>query len=69
MELKARIGSAGARIAIVLSLALLAVPATAQDLGSVNPEPLPPLAKPDDPRTPERMADLPAGCRQLLVAP
>src|SRR5207244_13059832 len=29
-------------------------PATAQDKGSVNPEPLPPLAHPDDPKTPAR---------------
>jgi penicillin-insensitive murein DD-endopeptidase len=29
-------------------------PATAQDKGSVNPEPLPPLARPDDPKTPAR---------------
>jgi penicillin-insensitive murein endopeptidase len=29
-------------------------PASAQDKGSVNPEPLPPLAKPDDPATPAR---------------
>ena len=54
MRLNARTGSVLARIAIVFSLPLLARPATAQDLGSVNPEPLPPLAKPDDPRTPAK---------------
>jgi len=31
-----------------------AVPASAQDKGSVNPKPLPPLAKPDDPATPAK---------------
>jgi penicillin-insensitive murein endopeptidase len=42
------------------ALSLLAVAmfvgdtASAQDKGSVNPEPLPPLAKPDDPKTPAR---------------
>jgi penicillin-insensitive murein DD-endopeptidase len=29
-------------------------PASAQDKGSVNPQPLPPLAKPDDPATPAK---------------
>jgi penicillin-insensitive murein DD-endopeptidase len=38
-----------------LALAMvLASAAAAQDRGSVNPEPLPPLAHPDDPRTPAR---------------
>jgi penicillin-insensitive murein endopeptidase len=43
--------------ATLLLLALLFVAANsaaAQDRGSVNPEPLPPLAKPDDPATPAK---------------
>ena len=43
---------AGAVLWAVLLVA--AVPAAAQDKGSVNPAPLPPLAKPDDPATPAR---------------
>ena len=41
---------------IVLTLALLAtvLPAKAQDRGSVNPAPLPPLANPQDPKTAAR---------------
>ncbi|HWV52083.1 penicillin-insensitive murein endopeptidase [Pseudorhodoplanes sp.] len=31
-----------------------AVPATAQDKGTVDPKPLPPLANPDDPKTPAK---------------
>ena len=40
---------------LLLAAAFAAVdPASAQDRGSVNPDPLPPLAKPDDPATPAR---------------
>jgi penicillin-insensitive murein DD-endopeptidase len=35
-------------------LALAAGPAAAQDKGTLNPQPLPPLANPDDPRTPAK---------------
>ncbi len=39
----------------LFALAFLAGgPVSAQDKGSVNPEPLPPLAHPDDPKTPAR---------------
>jgi penicillin-insensitive murein DD-endopeptidase len=43
--------SAAAGLCAVL---VFADPASAQDKGSVNPEPLPPLAKPDDPKTPAK---------------
>jgi penicillin-insensitive murein DD-endopeptidase len=33
---------------------LMGEPASAQDKGSVNPEPLPPIARPDDPKMPAR---------------
>ena len=47
--------SAGLALAIVLALALAGVqPAPAQDLGTLDPQPLPPLAKPDDPSNPAR---------------
>jgi penicillin-insensitive murein DD-endopeptidase len=40
---------------LLLAAAIAAVdPAHAQDKGSVNPQPLPPLAKPDDPATPAK---------------
>jgi penicillin-insensitive murein DD-endopeptidase len=40
---------------LLLAAAFAAVdPASAQDKGSVNPQPLPPLAKPDDPATPAK---------------
>jgi penicillin-insensitive murein DD-endopeptidase len=40
---------------LLLAAAIAAVdPASAQDKGSVNPQPLPPLAKPDDPATPAK---------------
>src|SRR5882757_5730990 len=43
-------GRSRRRALIVLAMVLgLADPATAQDKGSVNPKPLPPLANPDDP--------------------
>src|SRR6516165_9200975 len=42
--------------AAVLVLAVLFAPqvARAQDRGTLNPQPLPPLAKPDDPATPAK---------------
>src|SRR5262249_39747687 len=45
-----------ARCAGALLLAQLLVPTTAmaQDKGTLNPRPLPPLAKPDDPATPAK---------------
>ena len=48
--------NAARRAAPWLCTALLWMPqaAAAQDRGSVNPEPLPPLAKPDDPATPAK---------------
>jgi penicillin-insensitive murein DD-endopeptidase len=47
--------NAGLALAIVLALALAGVqPAPAQDLGTLDPQPLPPLAKPDDPSNPAR---------------
>ena len=44
------------RAAAVLLLAALLAPqvASAQDKGTLNPQPLPPLAKPDDPATPAK---------------
>ena len=39
---------------VALIAALAAAPAHAQDKGTVNPKPLPPLAKPDDPKTPAK---------------
>ena len=41
-------------LALALAAALATVPAAAQDRGSVNPKPLPPLANPDDPSTPAK---------------
>jgi penicillin-insensitive murein endopeptidase len=38
------------RLILTLLLILIASPAPAQDKGSVNPQPLPPLANPDDPK-------------------
>jgi penicillin-insensitive murein endopeptidase len=47
-------GSRG-RYALVLAVAVMSAgPVSAQDKGSVNPAPLPPLARPDDPATPAR---------------
>jgi penicillin-insensitive murein DD-endopeptidase len=40
-------------IALVL-VVLVAGPAVAQDKGTLNPQPLPPLANPDDPKTPAK---------------
>src|SRR5438105_9253760 len=45
------------RIGVALALALVvagAGVASAQDKGTVNPKPLPPLANPDDPKTPAK---------------
>src|SRR5436305_2464008 len=41
-------------IALALAASLLAGAAQAQDKGSVDPKPLPPLAKPDDPKNPAK---------------
>ncbi len=40
--------------ATLLALALCAVPALAQDKGTLAPRVLPPLANPDDPATPAK---------------
>src|ERR1700760_305620 len=44
--------------ASLVCVALLPIPVTlparAQDLGTLNPQPLPPLAHPDDPKTPAK---------------
>ena len=43
------------RIMAALALAGAFVPAaSAQDIGTLNPKPLPPLAHPDDPKTPAK---------------
>jgi penicillin-insensitive murein endopeptidase len=39
------------RFVLVVALSAMAAPAAAQDRGSVNPAPLPPLANPQDPKT------------------
>src|SRR6185369_16382651 len=41
-------------IVAVLAAAFAALPASAQDKGTVDPKPLPPLAKPDDPKNPAK---------------
>jgi len=46
--------SAKSIVGPLLVLALAVVPAVAQDLGTLNPQPLPPLAHPDDPKTPAK---------------
>jgi len=38
----------------LLTAAILAMPAQAQDKGAVDPKPLPPLANPDDPKNPAK---------------
>src|SRR3954453_3312899 len=43
-----------ARALLVLLTMFAAVPATAQDKGTVDPKPLPPLAHPDDPKNPAK---------------
>jgi penicillin-insensitive murein endopeptidase len=54
-RLKARISSLAWRITLLLAPALLAANfAAVQDLGSVNPEPLPQLANPNDRATPAK---------------
>lgn len=40
--------------ALILALTAAIAPASAQDKGSVNPKPLPPLANPNDPNTPAK---------------
>ena len=50
-EARRRIGPRAA--ALVLAL-LAPFSAVAQDRGTLNPQPLPPLAKPDDPATPAK---------------
>jgi penicillin-insensitive murein DD-endopeptidase len=44
----------GCVLAAALAMTLLASPAAAQDKGTLNPKPLPPLANPDDPATPAK---------------
>jgi penicillin-insensitive murein endopeptidase len=41
-------------IAATIVLTMMAGPAFAQDIGTLNPKPLPPLAHPDDPKTPAK---------------
>jgi penicillin-insensitive murein endopeptidase len=54
-RLKARIGGLAWCITLVLALSLLAADfAAAQDKGSVDPEPLPALANPNNPATPAK---------------
>jgi Penicillin-insensitive murein endopeptidase len=54
-RLKARISGLAWRITRLLALSLLATNlAAAQDKGGVNPDPLPPLANPNDPATPAK---------------
>ena len=40
--------------AAILTLVLLAAPSLAQDRGTLDPKPLPPLANPNDPKTPAK---------------
>jgi penicillin-insensitive murein endopeptidase len=42
------------RILAALALTAAFAPASAQDIGTLNPQPLPPLAHPDDPKTPAK---------------
>jgi hypothetical protein len=61
-RLKARISGLAWRITLLLAPALLVANfAAAQDLGSVNPEPLPPLANPNDPATPAEVHESASG--------
>ena len=39
---------------LLLLLAIAAIPAWAQDPGTLDPKPLPPLANPNDPQLPAR---------------
>ena len=60
------------RIATSLLIVLLAgAHAAAQDKGTVNPKPLPPLAKPDDPKNPakELFARKPAAANMAAASP
>src|SRR3954462_14555997 len=43
-----------ARALLLLLTMFAAVPAAAQDKGTVDPKPLPPLAHPDDPKNPAK---------------
>src|SRR5437773_9638314 len=47
-------GIAACGAALALAALLAPSSATAQDKGTLNPQPLPPLAKPDDPATPAK---------------
>ena len=51
-----------------LAIVAAAVPARAQDVGSVTPKPLPPLANPDDPKTPAKQLFGRAGYAAPLAA-
>src|ERR1700694_5391462 len=46
--------SAKTPVLTLIILALAAASAAAQDLGTLNPQPLPPLANPNDPKTPAK---------------
>ncbi len=50
----ARRNTVGRAAALVLAALLASQVARAQDKGTLNPQPLPPLAKPDDPATPAK---------------
>ena len=50
----ARRNTVGRAAALVLAALLAPQLARAQDKGTLNPQPLPPLAKPDDPATPAK---------------
>src|SRR5262249_38010021 len=50
----ARPNTMGRAAALVLAALLAPQAARAQDKGTLNPQPLPPLAKPDDPATPAK---------------
>jgi penicillin-insensitive murein DD-endopeptidase len=56
MSAKMSVTSAAAKLlaGCLTVLAMTAAPAAAQDLGTLNPKPLPPLAHPDDPKTPAK---------------
>ena len=49
-----RRNTVGRAVALVLATLLAPQVARAQDKGTLNPQPLPPLAKPDDPATPAK---------------
>ena len=60
-----------ATLLLLAAVPIAAGPAAAQDKGTLKPEPLPPLAKADDPSTPakelfgRRNAPLPAASRTI----